>query len=278
MNTGMSDAFLTALQPLKQVLISEQRFAKLILDSTFIAGGAVTSYLAKRTPKDYDLFFSNEEDCIEVVEALLNSDARTMPLLKKKVLRFEKDTAGTKLMIGMLDCAPEEIDAINSKHSPGVIKFVSRNAITLQNNLQIIFRFVGQPEEVFKTFDFEHCKCYWKSLPTGLTAGKFYIDPKASLAFATKQLVYTQRSRFILSALYRMTKFVRRGWSVPLSTLYALTQDASTIDLTDPKVVESELLGFYGFRLNDLSAVIALSVGDDGRVDPTKLISYLEKL
>jgi hypothetical protein len=41
--------------------------------------------------------------------------------------------------------------------------FLTTNAITLSDDVQLVIRFYGTPGEIHDVYDFEHCKCYWCS-------------------------------------------------------------------------------------------------------------------
>ena len=41
--------------------------------------------------------------------------------------------------------------------------YLTSNAITLSDQIQIVIRFWGEVEEIHKNYDFAHCTCAWSS-------------------------------------------------------------------------------------------------------------------
>ncbi|MFQ8776895.1 MAG: hypothetical protein ACLR78_04965 [Roseburia sp.] len=48
----------------------------------------------------------------------------------------------------------------NEKYRP---RFITSNAITLTDKVQLVIRFYGEVEEIHKNYDFAHCTCAWSS-------------------------------------------------------------------------------------------------------------------
>ncbi len=83
------------------------------------------------------------------------------------------------------------------KNDPYRPVFVSTNAISLSNDIQIVLRFFGEPEDIHKNYDFVHCTNYWLS-----ENGELYLNTPALESLLSKTLVY-QGSRYPLCSLFQ---------------------------------------------------------------------------
>ena len=85
--------------------------------------------------------------------------------------------------------------------------FLSANAITLANKVQLIIRFYGEPTDIHSNYDFIHCTNFW-TFETGLITN---IDALESVL--AKTLIY-QGSKYPLCSVIRTRKFINRGWHI----------------------------------------------------------------
>jgi len=115
--------------------------------------------------------------------------------------------------------------------------FLSDNAITLSDKIQIIIRFYGDPEEVHSNFDYVHCMNYWTSWD-----GELMLRSEALESLLVKQLIYVGSKYPVCSAI-RMRKFVKRGWHINAGQILKICLQISELDLNDIKVLEDQLTG-----------------------------------
>lgn len=116
--------------------------------------------------------------------------------------------------------------------------FMSTNAITLSNKLQIILRFFGEPDEIHGNYDFAHCTNYWKSWgEDSLT-----LRPEALEALLARELRYVG-SKYPICSIIRMRKFIIRGWRINAGQILKMVMQLSELDLKDPAVLEEQLTG-----------------------------------
>jgi len=115
--------------------------------------------------------------------------------------------------------------------------FLSSNAITLSGKIQIIVRFYGSPENIHSNYDFVHCTGYWTSWER-----KVQISAAALEALITRELIYVG-SRYPVCSLFRIRKFVKRGWSVTAAQMLKAILQVSELDLKDVEVLEDQLTG-----------------------------------
>jgi len=114
--------------------------------------------------------------------------------------------------------------------------FFSPNAISLSDDIQIVIRFHGSPEEIHKSFDFIHATNYF-TFAKGVV-----INLEAVESILTKQLKY-QGSLYPLTSVIRSKKFVKRGWNINAGEYLKMMFQISLLDLQDMDVLEEQLIG-----------------------------------
>jgi len=270
---------------LLELNLNQSYFTEHILCKSFIAGGAILSVSREEKIKDYDLFLTDPSSARSLVNLfmrridggstfqLLTQEDDTNPKISKGILGFTQP----QLMTVSIE---EVIDNFNKKckeeKAGGTVKpvYLSKNAVTLSNGIQIIFRFIGEPEDVFSTFDYEHCKVYWRPDPLGLLLGKLVYSGRSQESIAKNELIYTGNTRFVLSAISRLNKFIKRGWGITPSSLLSLAVTSSKIDWSDRKVLEEELLGIYGIENKTLQLILDMC-STENKVDLDKIVQVL---
>ena len=148
--------------------------------------------------------------------------------------------------------------------------FLSSNAISLRNGLQLILRFYGEPSEIHSTFDFTHCTCYWVS------ETKELVTPEAALlALMSKTLIY-QGSLYPLASVVRIRKFIQRGYRINAGQILKIAIQLSKLDLTDPKVLEDQLTGVDVAYFADI--LERVSANDPVKIDSGYLVQVIDEL
>lgn len=137
------------------------------------------------------------------------------------------------------------------------IKFVSPNAISLSNDIQIVTRFNGNAEEIHKTFDFIHATNYF-TFSDGLVTN---IEALESLL--GKQLRY-QGSLYPLTSIIRTKKFIKRGWNIGAGEYLKIMFQISNMDLTNPEVLEEQLIGVDVAYFGTLIKILRNDVSESG--------------
>lgn len=115
--------------------------------------------------------------------------------------------------------------------------FLSTNAITLSNRIQIVLRFYGDADEIHKNFDFAHCTSYWTSNDSELV-----LRPAAMEALLTRELRYIG-SKYPVCSLIRVRKFLQRNWTINAGQIVKMAMQVSELDLTDVSVLQDQLTG-----------------------------------
>lgn len=134
-----------------------------------------------------------------------------------------------------VDSTPmEEIDKEKGKYR---VVFMSSNAITLSNKIQLVIRFYGSPDEVHKNYDFVHCQNYWTSKDR-----KLILLPDALECILTKQLHY-QGSLYPVCSVIRTRKFLKQGWYINAGQYLKMCFQISELNLNDINILEDQLTG-----------------------------------
>jgi hypothetical protein len=223
-----------------------------------VSGGSIVSLLTSQKVNDYDVYIKDkhvleriarfycdktgvevwpgwEKDRIEkqisedkglTIEEIRNSSAR-----QAVAIRNLKDT---QVKLYYSDGAGKAFDTNDSE--PYSVAYISPNAISLTNELQIVTRFFGDSTEIHQTFDFIHATMYF-TFDEGLVTNKAALE-----SVLTKRLVY-QGSLYPITSIIRMKKFVSRGWTISAGDILKMAMQASDLDMRNPDVVEEQLIG-----------------------------------
>lgn len=154
--------------------------------------------------------------------------------------------------------------------------FISANAITLSHGVQLVMRFIGEPETIHKFYDFIHCTCYWKSWD-----GELVLPAAALEAIITKELRYVG-SKYPLCSIIRIRKFVARGWQINAGQILKMCMQLQQFNLNDITVLEDQLTGvdaFYFMQVLDRLKQKQKEDGTEGQpVDTTYLMTIIDRM
>lgn len=164
---------------------------------------------------------------------------------------------------------PEEEEEEEKEPEPYRPIFLTSNAITLSDGIQIVIRFYGKPSEIHSNYDFEHCKSYWRSWAK--VGSQLTILKTALLCIVNKRLLYTG-SKYPLCSLFRLRKFHARGWTYDLGQVLKMAMQVAELDLQNPYVMMDQLVG--------MDVAYFMKVMDKIRTDGVKSIdaTYLARV
>lgn len=147
------------------------------------------------------------------------------------------------------EISDENADQLDGKYIP---KYISSNAITLSDSLQIVIRFFGDANKIHESFDFVHATNYW-TFRQGLVTNK-----EAILSILSRELHYTG-SLYPLASIFRQRKFLKRGWSIHVGNYIKMGMQLSELDLNNVDVLEEQLTGVDALYMRSLIDSIHLS-------------------
>lgn len=261
---------------------------------------AVAEYYVKKVVANPPAAFATYKDKIKVVlePANENKPERVQILFGQRALRGEsivEDYDPSQFVDGQVtdDTEPsatyeentealDEIDARQvtqdadeKKRGKYRVMFITANAITLSDSIQIVLRFFGDADQIHKNFDFVHCLSYYTS-----NDRKLVLNPDSLICCLSRELKY-QGSLFPLASVIRTRKFISRGWSINAGQYLKMLFQVSKLDLTNPEVLEEQLVGVDSAYFSHVIEKLRERVDKDGEplaIDENHLISIIDKI
>lgn len=280
--------------------IDNAEVKKVVEENTIITGGAMVSLLMGERPHDYDVYFRTKEACIEVAKYYVdkwneNHEDKPVSLVWGELLkqRTGEDNGSVKCIVQSKGIADEDEEQINSisynfestiqkdeeqaedegkeKYRP---RFITSNAITLSDKIQIVTRFYGEVKEIHKNYDFIHCTCAWSSWDN-----EVFLPQKALECIINKELYYVG-SKYPLCSIIRTRKYIERGYHINAGQYVKMCMQLNELDLRDVKVLEEQLTGvdttYFQMMVDELQKYKEESGSD--KVDMTYAMKVIDKL
>jgi hypothetical protein len=175
----------------------------------------------------------------------------------------------------------EQVDSVPEKtldELPPIEKYrpvyLSDNAITLSNRVQLVIRFYGTPEDIHKNYDFVHVTNYWESSNDNLV-----LKPEALESILTKELRY-MGSLYPLASIIRSRKFLKRGWNINAGQYLKMCFQVSELNLHDINVLAEQLVGVDQtyFRILVNALVEQKEKNPDFTFDTAYVVSIIDKI
>jgi hypothetical protein len=266
--------------------IDDVQVISAIKNGVIVTGGAFVQMLNSEEPNDYDIYFKTKKDLLTVVNYYINKWQRTHDSHVIKVVD-SKDRVLIRVqssgMVGDLvetssedlraDIDPyvEEEELKKEKYRP---IFISTNAITLSDKIQIVVRFFGSVEEIHKNYDYIHTTCSYD-----FSKGLVELPSKALEAIINKELFY-QGSRYPLASIIRSRKFIQRGWTINAGQYLKMALQLNDMDLKDPEVLEDQLVGVDSYYFSQFIESLRIKKEEDPNfsIDTTYLIEVINRI
>ena len=261
--------------------------AALVEKNTIFTGGCIASMLLKEPVNDFDIYFRNKETVVAVAEYYLAKFGH--PEIKLKAdedrvrITTESGRRGETVIDRKVIDDPGRIEdvyqeteekALTSEDEAGKPKyrpvFVTTNAITLTNKVQIVLRFYGDPDIIHENYDFVHCTNYWTSWDE-----KLVIRQAALESLITKELRYVG-SRYPVCSVIRLRKFIARGWTVNAGQILKMLMQINELDLCDLAVLEDQLTGVDSAFFCDV--IRKLNDKDPEKVNASYLVEIIDRI
>ena len=290
--------------------IEDETVRKLAARNTIVTGGAIASMLLGEKINDYDLYFRDQATAYAVARYYIK---RFKPASRKGIacaISVISETDRVKIVIQSAGIASEtgdkpyeyfearpenEAEAFVGEvlQDAGTIEetceeteqasldtgekekdyrpiFMSTNAITLSGRVQVILRFFGEPDEIHKNYDFVHCTNYWDAHDGELT-----LRPAALEALLTKELIYVG-SKYPVCSLFRLRKFIRRGWKINAGQILKAVMQINELDLTNIEVLQDQLTGVDCAYF--MEVVNKLKQADPVKVNAAYLVEIIDRM
>ena len=283
--------------------IEDEGLRKEVKENTIITGGCIASMLLAEKVNDYDLYFRTKAVAKKVAEYYIKQFSDNPPPKFKaggsvKIYVDEIITDRVKIVIKSAGIAGEgqaahyqyfeQLNPDSSEAEEYVEQmvdniaeekedarpyrpiFLSSNAITLSDKVQLIFRFHGEPDEIHENYDFVHCTNYWTSWDE-----KLVLRQDALEALLARELRYVG-SRYPLCSIIRTRKFIQRQWTINAGQYLKMAMQLNELDLTNVSVLEDQLVGVdtaYFIQIID-----ALKDKDKEKVDSAYLMTIIDRI
>lgn len=150
----------------------------------------------------------------------------------------------------------EDFDKFNDKHFKDLkAVFDTPNAISYCKNnrkIQLIKKFYGDPTDVLKRFDLTVCQCAY--IPFPYTSQNMFVMSDSFLEhLSLRLLVYNTNGDHPINSLYRVVKFLKRGYKVPAVELVKLALRINNLEINTYRDLKEELEGIDTILLKDFT-------------------------
>ena len=226
--------------------IESESVRKLCEENTIVTGGSIVSMLTCEKVNDYDIYFRDIETTYAVATYYFNkidcekNGKDCVIKLEDRVKTFISSSGflkANKSKVNISEDGEESIEEQENEKPKYLPAFITSNAISLTDKIQIITRFFGSPDEIHKNFDFIHCQCYYDFREKDLV-----LPQKSLLSILTKRLRY-YGSKYPVCSVFRLRKFLKRGWNINAGEIFKICFQISEINLHDVTVLEDQLIG-----------------------------------
>jgi hypothetical protein len=269
--------------------IEDATVRKMVEKNTIITGGCIASMLLGEKINDFDLYFTDKATCFAVgnyyVDKFVKATGHPMRIEDKEgrvrivtAAGHRGETAGDVATLDDTGAIEDAYEDLNEKAQETESEaepqyrpvFMSTNAITLSDRVQIVLRFYGEPDSIHENYDFVHCTNYWTSRD-----GALVLRQPALESLLSKDLRYVG-SKYPVCSIIRLRKFIRRGWVINAGQILKAVMQVSELDLTDPKVLEDQLTGVdsaYFFEV-----MRNLRENDPEKVNASYLVEIIDRM
>lgn len=236
--------------------ITDQTLRKDVRKNVIVSGGCIASLFLNEPVNDYDVYIQDIDVLKRLVSYYTNGisgvtilDGRihkedTQEEHKSQIQRACKnlDEKQIKIFIeeGKGVYKTEAVENSKYQTAEGSPKyqaaFITPNAISLTDDLQIVVRFCGTVEEIHASFDYIHATNYF-------TFEKGVVTNLAAVESLLSRTLKYQGSRYPLTSIIRARKFIKRKWNIGAGELLKIMFQISSYDLKNPDVLEDQLIG-----------------------------------
>lgn len=254
--------------------IEDKNLSKDVKKNILVTGGSICSMFLGVDVNDYDVYIQNMDVLLRLTEYYTKNFGNIIVFDGRKkdsyLKEYAKDNGRNEIdddhlsayLVSVRNLKENQIKLFFNERDGGFAVehedlkensyapvFFSPNAISLSDKVQIVIRFNGNSEQIHKTFDYIHATNYF-TFEDGLVT-----NIKALESILTKQLYY-QGSLYPLTSVIRMKKFIKRNWNISAGEILKILFQVSELDLTDPDVLEEQLIGVDVAYFNKLISIL----------------------
>lgn len=259
------------------VSIEDIKLREKVRKNILLSGGSITSLLLDNPVNDYDIYIQDIDVLVELAKyycpGIVLDGRLKESYIEKRYPGYDvnnpfwmdtEEPYAPQDLVRLLTLKENQVKLdVNSSGirtdkqaiKPDVkyqVAFLSQNAISLTDDIQIVLRFSGSVEQIHKTFDFIHATNYF-TFNDGLVTNIAALE-----SILTKTLRY-QGSLYPLTTIIRMKKFLNRGWSINAGEMLKVMFQISELNLHDLNTLEEQLIGvdvaYFSTLINILRGV-----------------------
>jgi len=278
-----------------------------IKNDLIVTGGAIASMLLGEKVNDFDVYFRTKETTVMVAKYYVDAfnQAKAIetgdgvvdyqPIVKEESVSNIKGEKEDRVLIWMKSAgiAAEEqstYEYFEQQSESSLVEFseslaedvgnnekpryrpvfLSDNAITLSDKIQIVIRFYGEPDQIHNNYDFVHATCYYDYGQKNIV-----LKPDAMEALLSRTLLY-RGSLYPIASIFRTKKFIERGWRITAGELLKIMWQISEIDLTDKSILREQLVGVDMAYMHEL--IEALKTVDQEKINSTYIAEIIDRI
>ncbi|MDX1532747.1 MAG: hypothetical protein R3230_00915 [Nitrosopumilaceae archaeon] len=148
--------------------------------------------------------------------------------------------------------------------------FLSQNAITLSDKVQLVIRFYGEPEQIHNNYDFAHAMNYYD-----YGNDELVLKQEALECLLSRTLIY-RGSLYPVASVFRTKKFIERGWRITAGEQLKMMWQISELDLTDFNTIREQMCGVDMAYMYEL--VQALKSVDPEKINSSYIAAIIDRV
>jgi len=230
-----------------------------VRNSLLVSGGCIANMFLNQDVNDYDVYIQDYDVLLKLANYYCKDHTEVEVISKENADKILSTCNGHKAVVcenvlrrggvslyshdgGLYITEPD-------KEKKYQVIALSCNAISLTEDIQIVLRFYGTPDEVHKTFDFIHATNYF-------TYEKGLVVNEAALTSLLEKQLHYQGSQYPLTSILRAKKFIKRGWNINAGEYLKIMFQISELNLKDINVLYDQLVGVYVAYFHKLIEVL----------------------
>jgi hypothetical protein len=149
--------------------------------------------------------------------------------------------------------------------------FLTDNAITLSDKVQLIIRFYGDVNAIHANFDFVHAMCSYD-----YSNGTLILPQESLEALLSRTLVY-QGSLYPIASVFRLRKFIERGFRITAGQLLKIIWQINELDLKNMNLLKEQLVGVDMAYMRELITALEKE-GQPFNIDSTYISKLIDEI
>ena len=276
--------------------VEDEGLRSLIKRDVIVTGGSIASMLLGEKVNDYDVYFATKSTTAAVARYYVEKFIKTNQLESVNdytpVVKEEEDrvsiymkSAGvageTQTYYDYFESRTEDqtaefaaslIEAQAEANLPSYRPvFLSDNAITMSDKMQIVIRFYGEPHEIHENYDFVHARNWYRYRDNEL-----HLDAEALECLLSRTLIY-RGSLYPVASIFRMKKFLERGWRITAGQQLKIMLQISELNLYDLTTLREQLIGVDMAYMHQLISALK-SVEDPSLIDGAYIAEIIDRI